>query len=86
MPPPPDVGPSRPGVPAASRSDGALARRATMGDTATFAEVVARHGESLHRYAVRMLDGDYHSAEDAVQEALTKGAVETSGRSAGRRR
>jgi len=48
-----------------------LARRGALGDRAAFAELVRRHGSSLHRYAVRMLDGEYHAAEDALQDALT---------------
>ncbi len=56
----------------ALRSDGVLARRSALGDRASFAELVRRHGPALHRYAVRMLDGEYEAAEDALQEALTK--------------
>jgi len=54
------------------RSDIVLARRAGLGDKAAFAVIFARHAEGLHRYALRMLDGDHQAAEDAVQEALTK--------------
>jgi len=59
-------------LPTDSRSDGLLARRAGMGDKVAFAIIFDRHGAALHRYAVRMLDGDHPAAEDAVQEALTK--------------
>jgi RNA polymerase sigma-70 factor (ECF subfamily) len=52
--------------------DGALARRATLGDRTAFAEIVHRHGPGMFRYAMTMLDGDVHDAEDAVQNALTK--------------
>ncbi len=54
------------------RSDEVLARRAGLGDRSAFIELFGRHGASLYRHAVRMLDGDHHAAEDAVQEALTK--------------
>jgi RNA polymerase sigma-70 factor (ECF subfamily) len=54
------------------RSDEVLAKRAGLGDRAAFAEIVTRHGAGLFRYALRMLDGDHHAAEDAVQETLTK--------------
>jgi len=43
-----------------------------MGDKTAFTIIFDRHGASLHRYALRMLDGDHQAAEDAVQEALTK--------------
>ncbi len=59
----------------APRSDQALARRSGLGDRAAFAELVGRHGAALYRYAVRMLDGQHHAAEDAVQEALIKAWV-----------
>lgn len=60
-------------VPAtAERSDEVLARRSGLGDREAFAELIARHGPALHRYGVRMLDGEHHAAEDALQEALTK--------------
>lgn len=54
------------------RPDLLLAHRSAIGDKAAFAVIFARHGASLHRYALRMLSGDHHAAEDAVQEALTK--------------
>lgn len=60
---------------AGARSDEVLARRSGLGDRAAFAELVGRHGAALYRYAVRMLDGDHHAGEDAVQEALTKAWV-----------
>ncbi len=50
-------------------SDGALARRAGMGDTAAFAELFARHFHPTYRYALHMLDGEAPLAEDATQEA-----------------
>ena len=56
----------------AVRSDSVLTRRGALGDRAAFAELVGRHGNALYRYAVRMLDGEHHAAEDAIQEALTK--------------
>lgn len=55
----------------AARSDTVLARRGAMGDRAAFAELVHRHGNALYRCAVRMLDGEHHAAEDAIQESLT---------------
>lgn len=54
------------------RSDEVLARRAALGDRRAFAEIFDRHGPALYRHALRMLDGDHHGAEDAVQDALTK--------------
>lgn len=63
---------ARVGEMASLRSDEVLARRSGLGDRVAFAELVGRHGASLYRYAVRMLDGDHHAGEDAVQEALTK--------------
>jgi RNA polymerase sigma-70 factor (ECF subfamily) len=54
------------------RSDDVLARRAGLGDRSSFAEIFERHGAALYRYAVRMLNGDHQSAEDAVQETMTK--------------
>ncbi|CAN5816481.1 sigma-70 family RNA polymerase sigma factor [soil metagenome] len=57
------------------RSDEILARRSGLGDRLAFAELVGRHGPALYRYAIRMLDGDHHAAEDAAQEALTKAWV-----------
>ncbi|MEP6528151.1 MAG: RNA polymerase sigma factor [Nocardioidaceae bacterium] len=54
------------------RSDDVLARRAALGDRASFAEIFGRHASALYRYAVRMLDGDHQAAEDAVQETMTK--------------
>jgi len=32
--------------------------------------IVQQHGAGMFRYALRMLDGDHHGAEDAVQDAL----------------
>jgi RNA polymerase sigma-70 factor (ECF subfamily) len=54
------------------RSDDVLARRAALGDRASFAEIFGRHTSALYRYAVRMLDGDHQAAEDAVQETMTR--------------
>ncbi len=59
-------------APVSERSDVVLARRASLGDRYAFAELFRRHGAGLYRHALRMLDGDHHAAEDAVQEALTK--------------
>lgn len=52
--------------------DGALARRAGLGDREAFAEIFERHAESMFRYAQHMLGGAAHDAEDAVQNALIK--------------
>ena len=52
-----------------------LARRAALGDRFAFAEIFHRHAAAMFRYAVHMLDGDIHQAEDAVQEALTQAWV-----------
>lgn len=52
--------------------DGALVRRASMGDRDAFGEIAQRHGPSMFRYATSMLDGDVDDAEDAVQNALMK--------------
>ena len=52
--------------------DAVLVRRAALGDRPAFAEVVHRHGPAMYRYAVHMLDGNVHDAEDVVQNALIK--------------
>lgn len=52
-----------------------LARRAALGDRPAFAALVERHGAPLFRYAVTMLDGDTHDAQDVVQAAWTKAWV-----------
>ncbi len=51
-------------------TDAVLATQAALGDRAAFTVIVHRHGPRMYRYALRMLDGDHHGAEDAVQEAL----------------
>jgi len=53
-------------------SDGALARRAALGDREAFAQIFHRHAEAMHRYATHMLHGHPDDAEDAVQAALVK--------------
>jgi RNA polymerase sigma-70 factor, ECF subfamily len=53
-------------------TDGALARRAGMGDAEAFTELFERHFPSTFRYALHMLDGNDHLAHDAVQEAWIK--------------
>lgn len=52
--------------------DAVLARRSALGDRGAFALIVKRHGAAMYRYAVHMLDGHEHDAEDAVQTALMK--------------
>lgn len=53
-------------------TDGALARRAALGDREAFTEIFHRHAEAMFRYAKHMLDGSDADAEDAVQTALIK--------------
>ncbi|WP_380168886.1 RNA polymerase sigma factor [Jannaschia sp. R86511] len=53
-------------------TDGALARRAALGDREAFAEIFHRHGEAMYRYAKGMLVGFPEDAEDVVQSALLK--------------
>ena len=55
-----------------TRSDELLAQRAALGDKTAFSVLFARHGGSIHRYALRMLDNDHQAAEDAGQETFTK--------------
>ena len=61
-----------PAEPAAEVADRVLARRAALGDREAFAALVRRHGPAMFRYAVTMLHGDVHDAQDAVQNALAK--------------
>ena len=51
-------------------SDESLTRQAALGDRQAFSVLVRRHGPALFRYALPMLDGNVHDAEDAVQSAL----------------
>ncbi len=60
-------------------TDKVLATRAALGDRGAFADIVRRHGPSMYRYALRMLDGDHQGAEDAVQDALTDAWVKLPG-------
>lgn len=53
-------------------SDGALVERVRSGDTAAYAQLVARFGDRLGRYAMRML-GNAADAEEAVQDAFVRG-------------
>jgi len=73
------VATSRSDPTAVERSDEVLARRGALGDREAFGELIARHGPALYRYGVRMLDGEHHAAEDAVQEALIKAWLNLSG-------
>ncbi len=50
-------------------SDADLVAAARDGDRDAFAELVARHGERLHRFLATMT-GDDHAADDLRQEAL----------------
>lgn len=52
--------------------DGALARRAALGDREAFTAIFDRHAEAMFRYARHMLGGHVEDAEDAVQIALVK--------------
>ncbi len=60
-------------------TDTVLATAAALGDRGAFADIVRRHGPSMYRYALRMLDGDHQGAEDAVQDALTDAWVNLPG-------
>ncbi len=53
-------------------TDGALARRAGLGDTEAFEELFRRLFANTFRYALHMLDGDDGLAQDATQEAWVK--------------
>lgn len=68
--PPPDPGQHPTDDPEVGPTDEVLATRAALGDRAAFGVLVRRHGPSLYRYALRMLDGDHQSAEDAVQDGF----------------
>ncbi|MEO3938943.1 RNA polymerase sigma factor [Dermatophilaceae bacterium Soc4.6] len=57
-------------VPPQVPTEEVLVRDAALGDTDAFSLIAAQHGAGMFRYALRMLDGDLHDAEDAVQEAL----------------
>lgn len=63
---------AQPPTAGAGLSDEALAIQAALGDREAFAQIVVRLGPGMHRYALTMLDNDFHGAEDAVQEALAK--------------
>jgi RNA polymerase sigma-70 factor (ECF subfamily) len=52
--------------------DGALVERVRAGDTAAYAQLVARFRDRLGRYAMRML-GNAADAEEAVQDAFVRG-------------
>lgn len=52
-------------------SDEAIARRVRSGDTAAFAELVARHRDRLGRYALHML-GNREDAEEALQDTFVR--------------
>lgn len=53
-------------------SVGALVERVRAGDTAAYAQLVARFRDRLGRYAMRML-GNEADAEEAVQDAFVRG-------------
>ncbi|CAN5293468.1 sigma-70 family RNA polymerase sigma factor [soil metagenome] len=53
-------------------SDNALVRRAALGEREAFADLFHRHSAATFRYAVHMLDGDEHLAQDVVQDAWIK--------------
>lgn len=53
-------------------ADNALARRAALGDRAAFTVIFHRHGPAMFRYAMHMLGGNTHDAEDALQSAWAK--------------
>ena len=62
-------------TPSTERTDEQLATAAALGDRDAFAQIVMRCAPGMHRYALGMLDTDFHAAEDAVQEALAKAWV-----------
>jgi RNA polymerase sigma-70 factor (ECF subfamily) len=67
-------------------SDEELVRRAAQGDRAAFERLVARHGDSLYRFALRTCGGE-RGAEDAFQDGLIaawRGASTFRGESAAR--
>ena len=45
-----------------------LVLRCQTGDEAAFAELVGRYHARLRRFLLRMLDGDNHAADDALQD------------------
>jgi RNA polymerase sigma-70 factor (ECF subfamily) len=51
--------------------DAAWAARLAARDAAALREMIAQHGQALHRVAYRMT-GDRHEAEDIVQEVLLR--------------
>lgn len=57
--------------PVVGMSDEAIARRARAGDTAAFAELVARYRDRLGRYALHML-GNREDAEEALQDSFVR--------------
>lgn len=52
--------------------DGALVDRIVAGDRDAFAEVLARHDGRLRSLAYKLLGGDRHRMDDALQEAYVR--------------
>jgi RNA polymerase sigma-70 factor (ECF subfamily) len=72
--------------PATRETDEELVRRSADGDRAAFERFVARHGDSLYRFALRAC-GSEREAEDALQDGLLaawRGAATFRGESAAR--
>ncbi len=55
-----------------AETDATLVRRVLAGETAAYADLVARYRDRLARYAVRML-GNRADAEEALQDAFIRG-------------
>lgn len=54
------------------RSDGALVERVLAGDRGAFTEVVRRHDDRLRGLAYKLLGGDRHRMDDAMQDAYIR--------------
>src|SRR5881409_2156269 len=66
-----DATPGREGIGDVGTSDAALVRRVRAGDTAAYADLVARYRDRLGRYALHML-GNREDAEEALQDAFVR--------------
>lgn len=66
-----DAARGREGIEGVGTSDAALVRRVRAGDTAAYAELVARYRDRLGRYALHML-GNREDAEEALQDAFVR--------------
>ncbi len=52
--------------------DDARMRRAALGDTAEFGEIIRRHQGRIASFASRILGGDHDAAEDVTQETFLR--------------